>query len=575
MLVAWLVRVSFKRWQRLLLAMGILVPQHAMALRSPPEGMTRPLPWQACKQRGQRHFDALVFGDEPAGIMTALELKRQLVRLRHLPHPKVVLVADPDTRAAIGGVLSRSGLAYLDRNQVPGDLRPPLDRFSPSSDLYRRFLVLAGVETIAADRFRVSQGLRRALRLAGIPVLDRAHSLGASLEGGRLCTLQTRQWGRLGADQFVDASMGARLAHLAGVDFASGLGSGPLAKNSLSLGWIFELEGLSLSDLQRSEERLSRRLLNSGDSQAQAWLRHWPAYAHDPQQLKRDLLDPDRKPRLLFANSADSADQRSPAIPIAFHGSASIVPGLRLAQVRLDRANVAILPGRLSINALLFRNDAATNRRVLARGSRPLPWMRPYAASISHFFRGLGARRVVWMPELYVRNADQLAHPVTPLTAKWMGWGGVPANQALGSFTYKLDFRGGYPGLERTPPQPDPTFNFGYRHTLPREIGNLAVLGPAAGYGGLGEGVGRIVELNVSVGAGVAIAAVLAGQNHTTLAQLDPIKVAQLLERRGLIVGRPTVESPRQRLWRWVSRQYAQKWPGLFRCCRGLDQTKL
>ena len=64
---------------------------------------------------GQRHFDGLVFGDEPAAIMTALELKRQLVRLKHLNHPQVVLVADPDTRAALGGVLSRSGLACIPR----------------------------------------------------------------------------------------------------------------------------------------------------------------------------------------------------------------------------------------------------------------------------------------------------------------------------------------------------------------------------------------------------------------------------------------------------------------------------
>ena len=35
----------------------------------------------------------------------------------------------------------------------------------------------------------------------------------------------------------------------------------------------------------------------------------------------------------------------------------------------------------------------------------------------------------------------------------------------------------------------------------------LAVLGPAGGFGALGEGAGRILELNVSVGQGLAIAA--------------------------------------------------------------------
>ena len=72
--------------------------------------------------------------------------------------------------------------------------------------------------------------------------------------------------------------------------------------------------------------------------------------------------------------------------------------------------------------------------------------------------------------------------------------------------SYALDLRGGLPGI-RLPRISRPTFNFGYRHTLPREVSNLAVLGPASGFGGLAVGAGRIIELNVSVGQGLAIAA--------------------------------------------------------------------
>jgi hypothetical protein len=103
-----------------------------MALRFPPVHASQSRPWQACHQRGQRHFDALVFGDEPAAIMTALELKRQLVRLKHLSHPMVVIVADPDTRAALGGVLSRSGLAYLDRPK-PRSVHPWISTLPPKN----------------------------------------------------------------------------------------------------------------------------------------------------------------------------------------------------------------------------------------------------------------------------------------------------------------------------------------------------------------------------------------------------------------------------------------------------------
>ena len=102
---------------------------------------------------------------------------------------------------------------------------------------------------------------------------------------------------------------------------------------------------------------------------------------------------------------------------------------------------------------------------------------------------------------------DEIAHPLQPLSASLMARGGVPAAEALGTFTYPLDFRG---GLSRFVPPARPTFNFSYRHTLPRELANLAVLGPAAGYGGLGEGAGRIIELNISVGQGLATAIALA-----------------------------------------------------------------
>jgi hypothetical protein len=54
--------------------MASLIPPQAMALRSPPAHASQSRPWQACHQRGQRHFDVLVFGDEPAAIMTALVL---------------------------------------------------------------------------------------------------------------------------------------------------------------------------------------------------------------------------------------------------------------------------------------------------------------------------------------------------------------------------------------------------------------------------------------------------------------------------------------------------------------------
>jgi hypothetical protein len=140
------------------------------------------------------------------------------------------------------------------------------------------------------------------------------------------------------------------------------------------------------------------------------------------------------------------------------------------------------------------------------------------------------------MPELYIRSADEIAHPLQPLSAMQMAQGGVRAAEALGTFTYPLDFRG---GLSRFVPPARPTFNFGYRHTLPREVVNLAVLGPAAGYGGIGEGAGRIIELNISVGQGVAAATALAWQRQIPLAAVDPKAVASLRPAGYAPYGRP------------------------------------
>ena len=108
------------------------------------------------------------------------------------------------------------------------------------------------------------------------------------------------------------------------------------------------------------------------------------------------------------------------------HGEQGLAPGLRRAPARMDAANVAILPDRLSFNALLFRNSAAQNREVIARHGRPLGWMVPAAADVESFFLRHGARRVHWMPELYIRSADQIAHPRMALSAGLMARGGVP-----------------------------------------------------------------------------------------------------------------------------------------------------
>jgi hypothetical protein len=523
----------------LLLGLGLALPWGAAPPQRRPQGAASVLP--LCRRQGQRHSTVLIYGDEPAGIMTALELARRLPDLAGLRRPRITLLTEAPPQAGLGGTLVRSGLAYLDRNQVPQDMWGPLDPFAPSSPLYRRFLQLTGVRQIAVDRQQAARAFRRELRRAHVTVLTAADLQGAAAEQGRLCLVHAAPYGDLGADLFVDASLGGHLAHLAGVAFQSGVGSGPqLSRDSLALGWIFEVRGLTLQGLQAMEERLTARLLNPRDGEAQAWLRRWPKYQGHPHRLRDDLVDGSGRPKLAFSSTSDSADQQSPALALAFAGETGLPAGLEHAPAYLDRANIAILRDRLSFNALLFRNDANRNREVLARQGAPQPWMRPYAAAVTRFFLRHGARRVEWMPALYVRSADQIARPMQVLGAEQMARGGVDAAEALGTFTYALDFRG---GLSTWLPPAKPTFNYGYRHTLPRELTNLAVLGPASGYGGPGEGAGRIMELNISVGQGLATAAALAVASHTSLAAIDPQRVARLTPRDHPPYGRPSQQT--------------------------------
>lgn len=499
-------------------------------------------PTAACRLLGQRHVDAIIYGDEPAAILTALELRRQLRLVPATRQAQLLLLTGADSRAGLGGTISRGGLAYLDRNQIPRDLADQLPPFAPSSELYARFLKLSGVHRIAVDPQRVGRMFRRELRKAGIPVIDRVVLRATRREGDRLCVLETADQGSFGADLFIDGSLGADLAHAAGVAFRPGLGPGRLAASSLSLGWIFTVEGLSLRRLQELEETLTWRLLNPYDRQAQGWLSLWPAYHHDRRRLRGALLDRSGQPRLIRSFTSDSADQQSPALAIAFHGQTGRTPGLERGPVLLDKANVALLDGRMSFNALLFRNDERQNRAVLAAHNRPLAWMLPAARDLEHFFGRYGGR-LRWAPELYVRSSDQIAHPRSVLNAETMALGGVRSPLALGTFTYALDLRGGLPGID-LPAMARPTFNFGYVHTLPRELRNLAVLGPAGGFGGLAAGAGRIVELNVSVGQGLAIAGAVAlqarGALRGSLAEVDPRLVASRMPRRITPYGRPT-----------------------------------
>ncbi len=458
-------------------------------------------------------YDVIVFGDEVPGVMTALKVQREL-RASGLSD-RVALVTEGDTRRGIGGHLVRGGLAYLDRNQVPASLRSQYGTFGRPSRLYQEFLTLGRVNTIALDRFVVSQHFARALQSSDIDVIGQVILGPVQTAGSRVCSF-TANGRTYAAQQFIDSSQSGELAAASGVEMMRGLEALGFPDSALSMGLMIDLYGVTVEQFAAMERDLIYRYSDPRDASAQQWLT--AASGGDPvkrQELLQSMVDYYGNPKLMYRGTPDSADVRSLAFSILVHGYLGKEYDIKSSGFLFDRANIAILHDRLSFNALLFYADAETAKQLSRSGAQPTAEMRAVASQIETLFKKIGVPRVEVMDELYIRNAGQIAHPVDELSATLMAAGGVPPDEALGTFGYHLDDRGGIEGLDERVDETAlrllnfgqmPIFNYGFRHTLPQEKENLAVLGPASGFGGLGTTSGRIVEFNVSVGEGLAVA---------------------------------------------------------------------
>jgi len=465
-----------------------------------------------------QNYDVIVFGDEVPGVMTALKVQKELKSRRQ--SDRVALITEGDTTRGIGGHLVRGGLAYLDRNQVPPDLRDQYGIFGTPNRLYQEFLRLGQVNTIALDRFIAARNFEQQLGQAGIEVIGNAE-LGSVQSVGSLVCSFTAGSETYAAKQFVDASQSGELAAASGVPMMQGLEALGFPDSTLSIGLILDFYGVSIEDLKAAEAALITRLLDPADAEAQRWLTVASGGdAAKRKDLELSLIDNYRKPKVLYQGTPDSADVRSLAFSIAVHGQLGETYDLQASGFLFDRANIAILQDRLSFNALLFYADATEARSLSVASAKPTPQMQTVATQIKTLFENMmlpsaSFQKVQIQDELYIRNAGQIAHSVDELSATLMTAGGIDEADAIGTFGYPLDDRGGIDGLDDEVEssvlrlfnfKQMPVFNYGFRHTLPQERENLAVLGPASGFGGLGTTAGRIVEFNVGVGEGLGIA---------------------------------------------------------------------
>ena len=495
-----------------------------------------------------QNYDVIVFGDEVPGVMSAIKVKRELEKRNGTA--RVALITEGDTTKGIGGHLVRGGLAYLDRNQVPRDMRGELGFFGASSQLYQEFLDLTGTEAIALDRFKATQAFENIFLRENIDLIGKVKLDSVATANKSVCSLTTINDGSFIAKQFIDATQGGKLAEMSGVEISKGFAQLGLPDSALSVGWVFEVYGHDIEQLKQIELGLIQRFLDKSDRQSQDWLT--TATGNNPEKIaefERSLTNSYDQPATMYQATPDSADVRSLAFSGAYHGSTGTLLDLRVSKGILDRANIAVLDNRLSLNALLFDVDATQARELSNNGAQPTPMMEKIAEEVEAFFRSLGVSRIEFMDELYIRTAGQITESLDDLTATKMTDGGVPAEEALGTFSYHLDARGGIDGFwERVAEKGIheirgflmPTFNYGFRHTLPVELENLSVLSPASGFGGLGTTAGRIVEFNVSVGEGLAIANAIAITQGRSLHSITNQEVKQALGYTPKIYGKAT-----------------------------------
>jgi len=488
-----------------------------------------------------RTYDIIGFGDEVPGVLALVAASREYQR-RTGKKPRTLLMFKGNSQEGIGGHLVRGRLAYLDRSRVPLDVRQSLklDTFGDPSALYKEFLQRSGVVQIALDPAKADAALRTMLREADVDVISRLEIKAVLRNGTRIAGIQLTKGETYLAQHFIDSTVNAELAQFAGVNKLRGFETFGLPESELPVTLVFETEGLTIARLKEVESMLIKRFYNLNDRTGQEQLAIAAGgNAKLAEQFRKDLVDASGKFKSMYVGQ-DYIDMRCSALSLAYHAFRRKPLSLKGSGFALDPGNIAILPGgRLAWNALMFFTTGSQAEALARAGAKPTALMLEEMRQLASWFRSWGTPVVRSAAELYIRHAGNIADVVDPLSGADMLRGGVPANQALATFGYHLDVRGGIDGLgakavaqgiSNISFHTSPLFNVGIHHALVQTVPNLAVISPASGFDGYACSAGRIVEFNVAVAQGLGIAAAIALLSNRTLASVTNTEVRQVLE---------------------------------------------
>ena len=509
-----------------------------------------------------RTYDIICFGDEVPGLLAIVSAAREFHR-RVGKNPKTLVMFKGNSSDGVGGHLVRGGLAYLDRTHVPEDIRKKLGLsiFGDPATLYKEFLQRSGVTEIALDPGKANAALRKMLSEAGTDLISGIDLRSVVINDSKIAGIRLNNGTLFLAKQFIDCTVNAELAQAAGAHKLKGFGTFGLPESELPVTLTFETQGLTIARLQQVELAYLKRLTNPSDAEAQRFIQIASgADLNLTAWLKKGLSDERGQLKTMHIGS-DHIDIRCKALSIfyhAFRGKPFLLPN---SGAVFDAANIAVLSGdRLSWNALLC-SVTGSQAEFLARSSaKPTPEILTEMTFVDRFMKSLGATSVRPAKELYIRHAGNVTGVVEPLSGARMLEGGTFKEEAIGTFGYALDVRGGIGGLGLKASakgfnsisfDKSPLFNIGIRHALLRSVANLAVVSPASGFDGYACAAGRIVEFNVAVGQGIGIAAALAiatDRDLATVSNLEVRKVLKATQQEPIIYGRSnTLEASRLR----------------------------
>jgi hypothetical protein len=433
-------------------------------------------------------FDLIVVGNETEACLSAVAGARA--------GASVALLHDP--AQAFGGLLTDGGLAFVDR-----DARHEFVPEGATQDgLFGRFLQRAGVRIVALDPQRGNDTLATMMQEAGVRlVADRPANV--ARQGERITGMATLQGKALTARHWLDATADGDLAELAGITFADGFREYGIDRY-LGISPLPLIDGVDGATIGEACARL----------------------ADDPDlQARRQRLFGERR-FLDLDVGADYVLVGPPYFGLAYQRWREQTDRPFPFPFQADGFNVAMVgPERSSWNGLIYFETALPHLLQLSRHGADAVFQAEAELFVQFMREAMGwsAARLARPTGMYVRQSRHVLG-----TCHRLRLADIVAGydvSSVGTFAYYADFR----GFSTTPIPRALTAHVILDSGRFAGITNLGIASRTGGYTPFAHSLCRLVQYNVTLGTGLAVAATL-GDSLTDVSSQDVRRVLAELD---------------------------------------------